>query len=259
MDRSQDANSERPSSLPGGTAPAPVLLLWDVDHTLIENGGVSKDIYAEAFRLLARRPAVHPARTEGRTDSEIIRDMGVQHGIDDSPIPLGRLEQVLTKAAALKADALRQRGCALPGAVAALATLRRNPTVVQSVLTGNVQPVALVKLSAFGLDGYIDLEVGGFGSDGVVRADLVAIAQRKAERKYGVAFDERTTVLVGDTPRDVQAGRRGGAYVVGVASGASSAEELLAEGANQVLPDLCDTSAVVEAILAVRREPGLAS
>lgn len=84
-----------------------------------------------------------------------------------------------------------------------------------------------------------------------LRSNLVGVAQRKAARKYGGQFDRSTTVQVGDTPRDVQAGRQGGAYVLAVASGASGPEELRAEGADAVLPDLRETGAVVDAILAV--------
>jgi hypothetical protein len=36
-----------------GAAGKQVLLLWDVDHTLIENSGVSKAVYARAFELMA--------------------------------------------------------------------------------------------------------------------------------------------------------------------------------------------------------------
>ncbi len=260
MDRSRPVKAEKPDVRVGGTDRSCILLLWDVDHTLIENGGVSKEIYAAAFALLAGRPAVHPAQTDGRTDTEIMRTMLARHGLEDFPIELVRLGEVLTQAAAGKRDALRRRGYVLPGVVAVLTTLEKHhPEVVQSVLTGNVQPVALVKLEAFGLDGYIDFVVGGFGSDGTVRADLVGVAQRKAAAKYGVPFDRSTTVLLGDTPRDVRAGRQGGAYVVGVATGANSAQELIAEGADEVLPDLRDTAAVVSAILGVRRDPGIVS
>jgi len=101
---------------------------------------------------------------------------------------------------------IRERGRALPGAEAALAALAADAGVVQSLLTGNVQPNALVKLAAFGLDGYLDFEVGGFGSDHRHRPSLVGVARAKAERKYGVAFDGTATVLVGDTPLDVAAG-----------------------------------------------------
>jgi phosphoglycolate phosphatase len=44
------------------------LILWDVDHTLIENGGVSKATYALAFELLTgHAPSVRPS-IDGRTD-----------------------------------------------------------------------------------------------------------------------------------------------------------------------------------------------
>jgi phosphoglycolate phosphatase len=51
-----------------------VLLLWDVDHTLIENSGVSKAVYAEAFRQLTGRAALVQPSTDGRTDPEIVRN-----------------------------------------------------------------------------------------------------------------------------------------------------------------------------------------
>jgi phosphoglycolate phosphatase len=242
-----------------GVVPAHLLLLWDVDHTLIENGGVSKEIYAEAFCLLTGTRAVHPARTDGRTDSEIVGGMFTEHGLDPSAISMMKLSEALTAAAAMKVDELRRRGHALPGAREALAALAEDPGVVQSVLTGNVQNVAVVKLAAFGLDGYIDFGVGGFGSDDTARARLVGVARRKASAKYGVEFDESSTVLVGDTARDVRAARDGGARVVAVATGSSTVDELSAEGADEVLPSLLDTSAVVEAIQRGRGRPGAAS
>jgi phosphoglycolate phosphatase-like HAD superfamily hydrolase len=109
-----------------------------------------------------------------------------------------------------------------------------------------------VKLSAFGLDGYLDFEVGGYGSDNDVRAKLVQVAQQRASTKYGVSFGPTTTVLVGDTPRDVRAGLDGGARVVGVASGSDSMDVLRDAGADAVLPDLRDAGTVVRVITQFR-------
>jgi phosphoglycolate phosphatase-like HAD superfamily hydrolase len=75
------------------------------------------------------------------------------------------------------------------------------------------------------------------------------VARDKAERKYGTAFDGTATVLVGDTPLDVAAGRAGGARVVAVATGPYRADELAATEADAVLEDLADTGAAVAAIL----------
>jgi phosphoglycolate phosphatase len=225
-----------------------LLVLWDVDHTLIENHGVNKETYACAFQLLTSRRAEHPAQTDGRTEPEIMRNMLIRHGIQPTGEYTARIPEALERATSSKASSLRERGHELPGARDALAALQAMPEIVQSVLSGNMKPNALIKLSAFGLDGYLDFEVGGYGSDDDVRANLVGIARDRASAKYRVRFDKDTTVLIGDTPRDVQAGRDGGAYVVAVASGSDSVEVLHREGADTVLPDLRDTQALVSAV-----------
>jgi len=155
---------------------------------------------------------------------------------------------VLETATVANASRLRDRGHELPGARDALAALQGMPGIVQSVLSGNTRPNAYTKLSAFGLHEYLDLEVGGYGSDDDVRANLVGVAQERASAKYGVSFGPATTVLVGDTPRDVRAGLDGGAHVVAVASGSDDMESLRKAGADVVLPDLRDTQAVVRAV-----------
>ncbi len=53
-----------------GSAVRTLLVLWDIDHTLTENHGVNKEIYAFAFELLAGCRAEHPAQTDGRTDPD---------------------------------------------------------------------------------------------------------------------------------------------------------------------------------------------
>jgi phosphoglycolate phosphatase-like HAD superfamily hydrolase len=75
------------------------------------------------------------------------------------------------------------------------------------------------------------------------------VARTKAERKYGTAFEGGATVLVGDTPLDVAAGRAGGARVVAVATGPYGVDELASTGADAVLEDLRDVEAAVAAIL----------
>jgi phosphoglycolate phosphatase len=54
--------------------------------------------------------------------------------------------------------------------------------------------------------------------------------------------------MIGDTPNDVAAAQAGGARIIAVATGKDSAANLSAAGADTVLPDLTDTSAVIAAI-----------
>jgi phosphoglycolate phosphatase-like HAD superfamily hydrolase len=136
----------------------------------------------------------------------------------------------------------------LPGAREALLALHETPGVIQSVLSGNIRANAEAKLRAFGLDPFLDFEVGGYGSDDRVRSHLVGVAQARAAAKYGKTFTRETTVLIGDTPRDVQAGADGGARVVAVATGIDSAETLAVAGADAVLTSLSKTDEVLAAV-----------
>jgi phosphoglycolate phosphatase-like HAD superfamily hydrolase len=81
-----------------------------------------------------------------------------------------------------------------------------------------------------------------------VRANFVGIAQERASAKYGSRFGKGNTILIGDTLRDVQVSRNGGARVIAVATGSDGMEALQAEAADIVLPDLQDESALLEAV-----------
>ena len=185
----------------------------------------------------------------GRTDLEIAHDMLDRSGIAVADGLLARFGKELERAMAERAPGLRDRGRALPGAAAALARLGREPGVVQSLLTGNIEPNAAVKLGAFGLDTELDFEIGAYGSDHHRRGELVAIARGKAERKHGVSIAPDRVVLVGDTPLDIAAAREGGVRAVGVATGPFDTSALVAAGADTVLDDLADAEAVAAAVL----------
>jgi phosphoglycolate phosphatase len=236
-----------------GERPSPiddVLVLWDVDHTLVDTGGLAKEIFQLAFRLLTGRVATEPVVTGGRTDPVIMTDLLGRHGL--APVSGDRLQEALSTALRSMLGELRERGRPMPGAAAALVALHHHPGLVQSVLTGNVRGNAVTKLATFGLADHLDFEAGAYGSDNSTRAKLVGVAQERAGARYGVNFGPDNTVLIGDTPRDVQAGLDGGAKVVAVATGESSADELRLAGAHAVLSSLEDTAALTKALRDVR-------
>ncbi|MFI2028052.1 HAD family hydrolase [Streptomyces buecherae] len=219
-----------------------LIVLWDIDHTLIENAGVSKEIYAAAFSALAGGPPAGPARTEGRTDRLIMRELFDRHGLAEPDWAV--VEAALARSGAEHLEVLGERGAVLPGAREVLRAAWAHDGWVSSVLTGNIAANAHVKLSAFHLDSWLDLPVGAYGADAERRRDLVGVARERAQRLRGVRGDV-PTVLVGDTPRDVEAALATGSGIVAVASGVHSTEELAAAGAEMVLPDLSDTAQLV--------------
>lgn len=220
------------------------LVLWDVDHTLIENAGVSKEIYADAYAQLTGRPPTHAAVTEGRTDPDIMADLLRSHGAPQ--FTWTQAEEALRRAGAKHRRALADRGWVLPG-VRELIVALADAGAVQTIVSGNIRANAEVKLSGFGLMDWLDLDVGGYGSDSRDRAELVTLAKTRAARKYATSGIEAT--VIGDTPRDIEAARDGGARALAVASGIHSLPTLRAAGASMSLPDLSDTAAALALVL----------
>jgi phosphoglycolate phosphatase len=226
----------------------PRLVLWDVDHTLIENAGVSKEIYAAAFVALTGRQPHHLATTEGRTDPDIMADLLQSHA--EVTQSWQYVEDALTVAGQARRVLLAERGHVLPGAVAALTALAAVPQIIQTIVTGNIRTNAEMKLNAFDLAKWFDLDVGGYGSDNRDRAQLVEIARARAGAKYGAGFaDAANAVVIGDTPRDIEAAKLGSARVLAVASGIHGMDELLAAGSTYVIPSLTNTAAVLGFVL----------
>jgi phosphoglycolate phosphatase-like HAD superfamily hydrolase len=184
-------------------------------------------------------PEVRPD-THGRTDLEIMRNLFTENGVDAENFTPEEVFAALVVALDGQRGLLADRGYALPGAAEVLRRARSQPDVLQSVLTGNVPENARVKLATFDLDQYLDLEIGGYGTDSIIRSKLVSAARQKAERKYGHEFDTRTTILVGDTVRDVVAAREGGALIIGVATGTHNSADLAAAGADAVIESLAE-------------------
>ncbi|MFC5007086.1 HAD family hydrolase [Dactylosporangium cerinum] len=220
------------------------LILWDIDHTLIETRGVGGELYANAFETATGTPMVRKADVTGQTELSILTATLRLHGIAEDEPHLARYTAVLPAEYHRHRAELARRGRVLPGAQQILAALARRPELVQSVLTGNLREVARIKLEVFDLDRYVDLDAGAYGDDDTDRPKLVAIAQRRASAKYSTAFDGDNTVVIGDSSHDINTGLHGGAHAVGVASGGESVEQLLAAGAVAAWPDLTDTAAI---------------
>lgn len=224
------------------------LVLWDIDGTLVDTAGHGRHAFGEAFAAVFGRDAdLDAVRMAGRTDHAITMALLEGSAIEGD----GHLERVLEELA-LALEARRERiaaeGRAMPGAHDALEALAARPGVVQSLLTGNIEPNASVKLAAFGLESLLDLEIGGYGSDHGVRSELVRVAREKAAALRGVHVEARDTVLIGDTPLDVEAARTAGARAVAVTSGPYGVAELERAGADAVLADLRDTNALLAAL-----------
>jgi phosphoglycolate phosphatase-like HAD superfamily hydrolase len=231
--------------------------LWNIDLTLVDVARVSRDAYAEAFMRATGRRLVALPQMAGASDSEIFfESLALNEGMpgDDQKQPadnelLARYSTELAAAFGARSDLLAEQGRALPGAAEALAALSRLPGVIQTVLTGTIKQNAACKLRAFGLESYLDPDIGGFGSDVYPKGTQIIRSLDLANEKYRLRLRSADVVYVADSIRDVAAAKVAAVRCVGVASGRSTAAELRDAGADPVLDDLSDTRLVVAAVI----------
>ncbi|MBB5937232.1 HAD family hydrolase [Streptomyces zagrosensis] len=228
-----------------------ILVLWDIDRTLLYVGDTDRLVYREVFRDTVGREATKlPARGTGLTMPLAVRELLLTNDVPFTDVDAltKHIVQQLPDRLAHHHQALSANGHLMPGAVQALSAVRGAPHLIPSIVTGNLKASAEIKLTAFGLDAFVEIALGGYASDDPHRPHLVSIAQQRATAAYRRAFDRRNTVIVGDSLQDVSTGREGGAHVIGVASGTTSREALIEAGADHVIPDLTDTRRLLKLI-----------
>jgi phosphoglycolate phosphatase len=228
-----------------------LLLLFDVDGTLV---GHAAGEHSQALRAALHE--IHGVKADrlslridpaGRTDNEIARVLLLEAGIPAAQID-ARRHDVRTACCRIYAElcppSLADK--VLPGIPELLDWLQSEPGVQLSLVTGNFEPVARLKLGRAGLGAYFPHGQGGFGSDSEDRTDLPRIARKRAGVD-GVAHARETTIVIGDTPRDIICARADGVRCLAVATGPYGAEAL--SDADGVASTAADLRPLLEAAL----------
>lgn len=219
-----------------------LLLLWDIDGTLLQYGGAREHAAAlvqalrETYGVDLPDDAVTQIRPMGKTDRQIAREVLAAAGVDTSPGGewVARVWELYQEA-----DLGRLRQGAMPGAQAALEWAAESGHV-NALLTGNIEPVAHHKLAAAGLGEWFRRGEGAFGSDAEDRRELVPIAR---ERAGGWPADR--TVVIGDAPGDVACALADGATAVGLL-GHFDREQL--DGAHVYIERLADLGEAMDGL-----------
>lgn len=230
-----------------------VLLLFDIDGTLLS--GATEAHRDAMFEALSVVHAIRPGQIRaggisfaGRTDPEIARAILLVAGVSAE-----RIDD--------RADAVREHCCrayarlcsddlsgfVLPGIPELLGRLSQRGGVILGLLTGNYEAVARLKLARAGIAGFFDPGQGAFGSDAEDRLSLPQIARRRA----GTArrpHARQSTIVIGDTPRDIACARADEVRCVAVASGPYGTAEL--SDADAVAADAAELAEALESELA---------
>lgn len=221
----------------------PTVLLFDIDGTLVTTGGVGRRAVERAFeRAHGRADACSLIRFDGMTDRSITR-LGLQaigvaptdEAIDQVlDIYLGELQAELL----LSTPETYRVHVGVPEALAA-ASARG---MALGLGTGNLERGARLKLEHVGL--YHHFDFGGFGSDHELRVELIRTGALRGAQRLGVPVSACRVVVIGDTPKDVDAARGIGAESIGVGTASFSAQQLLEHGATYAFDDLLAAGAL---------------
>jgi phosphoglycolate phosphatase len=209
-----------------------VLLLFDVDGTLLLKATAAHaEAVHEALREVYGVGDLSAVRVEaaGRTDYEIARAICLQLGLTAERFDAGRQEfRIACVAAYARLCPEDLSEFVAPGVTDVLEALAARDGTRLALLTGNLEPIARLKIRRAGLGRFFEPGQGGFGSDHEDRTELPAIARRRAGH-----YPRAKTVVIGDTPRDIACARADGVRCIAVATGPYGPEDLA--GADVVL------------------------
>src|SRR5688572_1106289 len=221
------------------------LILFDIDGTLTrtQNGYVPfNEAISQTFGIDGDIRTVVP---DGNTDPMIVEDIFAKanvkielHGNDWQEFTIHLRERYRHHV---------QQGTttirALPGAAALLKALSLDEGLSPSVVTGNFEVTAAIKLEAAGLAPY--LRRGAYASDSRYRPDLPAIAKERWEKLTGRVLLPEQCIVIGDTPKDLEAARHNQMKCILVGTGRYPVEELQYWHPDGCLADLSDAEAVI--------------
>lgn len=213
----------------------PTILLFDIDGTLCRTGGAGGRAMRRAFAALhGRADAMDVVDVRGNTDPRIVEEALASFG---HPFHDEAFEAVMASYLAFLEEELT--GCeyvTMPGVVALLDALGHVRSNAIGLGTGNVEAGARAKLRRGGID--TRFAFGGYGSDSADRAILVRHGAERGARLLGLSREACRVIVIGDTPRDVEAAKAIGAESVAVATGGHGLPELEGLGATLVVPTL---------------------
>lgn len=225
----------------------PLVLLWDIDGTLISTGGAGNRAIVRAFaELHGRADATAHFKFGGMTDRAIAREGLRTIGKPDGSADIDALLDAYVRA--LQDELQTTEGHRVHAGVhdALLAAEARAKCAI-GLGTGNIRAGAKAKLTPVALHDRFGF--GGFGCDHEDRAQLIAMGQARGAEKLGMPISGVRTVVIGDTPKDVAAAHANGAFALAVATGGFTVEQLRACGGDLVVADLTAPGAM-EALLA---------
>lgn len=232
----------------GGSNPPPCnkmkLALFDVDGILLKSGSVTFDYWnavsKKHFGLEVDSQAIY---VQGKTDRQILAELLKLKGIEE-PENDKRFLAALQGIGEVVSNSIKGKKLELVPNVEAFIKRLIQEKVFLGLLTGNTREKAEAKLKNAGIWQYF--KAGGFGNASQKRSELVALALKEAEEKFGKKFKKENVYLIGDTVRDIQCAKKANVKIVAVATGMETMQELENKNPDYLFKDFSDTEKIME-------------
>lgn len=206
-------------------------IFFDIDGTLLYARGAGRKAFRQAFEeALGWDQGVEHINFYGATDLDVFRRIAADRGEVSTP----EMEAAFfERLGARLGEHLEHTPPELfPNIGRIVPEVSKHWKL--GIVTGNIEATAKLKLKHGGLLEYFDPSGFGCGCD---HPDRVEIARLAIER----AGNPACRVLIGDTPRDVEAAKANGMVSIAVATGIFDFQTLEKTGADYVFEDLTDT------------------
>lgn len=221
-----------------------ILILWDIDGTLLHCGGDGAKALDQAFLQLYGIPdAFAKARIGHAMDQALIEELMADFSLDPAQIPMVKEAYGKALREILEQNSKKR---VLPGIESLLELLQKEPDLYNGILTSNLRLGAAIKLEVMGLLPYFT-----FQSLEDLASEKWEEAQREIsdmEKLHGVSFQRERVILVGDTAYDIQTAKLLQAKSIGVATGWASRETLLAAKPDYLFDDLSHPHEFIQVI-----------
>jgi len=232
------------------------LLIWDIDGTLIRLTGMGrKALNAAFYEIYGINNAFDNVDMAGALDLPLLKRVFEYYGINESyPSPAQSHSCLLSKEAMEFFDMYSRilgsyagqikTSITAPGIQELLKELNQHSNFYNALGTGNIERGARIKLSIDNLNGFFP--TGAFGDEAIERTQLIEKAIAKSRKTFDIDFERNNIYVIGDTPIDIECGKKAGVKTIGVATGSYSAEQLLKCRANYVFNDLSDINSFMK-------------
>lgn len=217
------------------------LLLFDIDGTLISSpeflNVYSGQLASGILKHFKRDITVDFSGLHGNTERKNLKILFERQGLEFTEDQLDDFFEEFGNAYQSEEGHLN----VLPYVSETIETLSKVNTL--GLVTGNQEIVARKRIAKVALDQYFSC--GGFGNERYERNLLIALAiDRAVDNGWG---DNRKMIYsIGDTPRDIEAGKIAGIKTVGVATGSYTQEQLAYSNPDYLIKNVSELESILK-------------